>query len=289
MRNLVRWGVMVRFGPLCGATELRGLREQYVEKALAIYDRDLSAGEPAAQARKRAHAAVSNMDRELVASDTLGKRRRWRLFASMVCLAMLAFLLLVGLFLTHRDWRSVLFLAGVAVLGPALQAFGVNWLLRKKRYKFIPVLCIVLGGLMVLCVVNDLQVMHCDYREKLDRIQSIEVIELTKTAISEEELEYQVLYAIDPAEWEALIADVACLDYTYPVPIGNTMSKAWDGGPIRLLIRFKPGEDRLRLIILGESLAYGEEGDSQIGIFAPPLTCKGWDALAEKYGFPVRP
>lgn len=289
MRNLVRWGVMVRFGPLCGASELRGLREQYVEKALAIYDRDLSAGEPAAQARKRALAAVSNMDKELVASDTLGKRRRWRLFASMVCLAMLAFLLLVGLFLTHRDWRSVLFLAGVAVLGPALQAFGVNWLLRKKRRKFIPVLCIVLGGLMVLCVVNDLQVMHCDYREKLDRIQSIEVIELTKTAISEEELEYQVLYAIDPAEWEALIADVACLDYTYPVPIGNTMSKAWDGGPIRLLIRFKPGEDRLRLIILGESLAYGEEGDSQIGIFAPPLTCKGWDALAEKYGFPVRP
>ncbi len=289
MRNLVRWGVMVHFGPLCGASELRGLREQYVEKALAIYDRDLSAGEPAAQARKRALAAVSNMDKELVASDTLGKRRRWRLFASMVCLAMLGVLLLVGLFLTHRDWRSVLFLAGVAVLGPALQAFGVNWLLRKKRRKFIPVLCIVLGGLMVLCVVNDLQVMHCDYREKLDRIQSIEVIELTKTAISEEELEYQVLYAIDPAEWEALIADVACLDYTYPVPIGNTMSKAWDGGPIRLLIRFKPGEDRLRLIILGESLAYGEEGDSQIGIFAPPLTCKGWDALAEKYGFPVRP
>lgn len=289
MRNLVRWGVMVRFGPLCGATELRALREQYAEKALAIYDRDLSAGEPAAQARKRAIAAVSNMDKELVASDTLGKRRRWRLFASMVCLAMLGVLLLVGLFLTHRDWRSVLFLAGVAVLGPALQAFGVNWLLRKKRRKFIPVLCIVLGGLMVLCVVNDLQVMHCDYREKLDRIQSIEVIELTKTAISEEELEYQVLYAIDPAEWEALIADVACLDYTYPVPIGNTMSKAWDGGPIRLLIRFKPGEDRLRLIILGESLAYGEEGDSQIGIFAPPLTCKGWDALAEKYGFPVRP
>lgn len=289
MRNLVRWGVMVHFGPLCGASELRGLREQYVEKALAIYDRDLSAGEPAAQARKRALAAVSNMDKELVASDTLGKRRRWRLFASMVCLAMLAFLLLVGLFLTHRDWRSVLFLAGVAVLGPALQAFGVNWLLRKKRHKFIPVLCIVLGGLMVLCVVNDLQVMHCDYREKLDRIQSIEVIELTKTAISEEELEYQVLYAIAPAEWEALIADVACLDYTYPVPIGNTMSKAWDGGPIRLLIRFKRGEDRLRLIILGESLVYGEEGDSQIGIFAPPLTCKGWEALAEKYGFPVRP
>ena len=143
----------------------------------------------------------------------------------------------------------------------------------------------MIGSVLLLVVLNHLDVEHYDYRDRLDRIQSVELIELTGTAGYEGELEYQVLRSIDPAEWEGLIDDLAQLDYHYFFP----NPRWWSGGPVRLLIRFTPGEDGLRFAVLGESPVIGTEKGSRVEIFAVPCATNGWEALAEKHGLAIEP
>lgn len=289
MGNAAEKYVKSNFGPICGSAELRALREEYLEKARAAYDRELSSGATERQANDRALAAISDMERVLWEKDIPEKQNRWKTRIAIVFFSAVALLLLGISLLNHRDFQNVLFDVKVIVIAIGLQAGGTICLLRKTWIKFIPILCLVIGSVLLLFVLNGLHVEHYDYRDRLDRIQSVELIELTGTAGYEGELEYQVLRSIDPAEWEALIEDLACLDYTYPIPIGNVMSWSWRGGPVRLLIRFTPGEDGLRFAVLGESPVIGTEKGSRIEIFAVPCATNGWEALAEKYGLAMEP
>ena len=289
MGNAVEKYVKSSFGPTCGSAELRALREEYLEKARAAYDRELSSGATERQANDRALAAISDMERVLWEKDIPEKQNRWKTRIAIVFFSAVALLLLGISLRNHRDFQNVLFDVKVIVIAIGLQAVGTICLLRKTWIKFIPILCLVIGSVLLLVVLNHLDVEHYDYRDRLDRIQSVELIEVTKTAGYEDELEYQVLRSIDPAEWEALIEDLACLDYTYPIPIGNVMSWPWRGGPVRLLIRFTPGEDGLRFAVLGESPVIGTEKGSRVEIFAVPCATNGWEALAEKYGLAMEP
>lgn len=293
MGNAVEKYVKSSFGPTCGSAELRALREEYLEKARAAYDRELASGATEQQANDRALAAISDMERVLWEKDIPEKQNRWKTRIAIVFFSAVALLLLGISLRNHRDFQNVLFDVKVIVIAIGLQAVGTICLLRKTWIKFIPIICILLGSVLLFFVLNHLDVEHYDYRDQLDRIQSVELIELTKTAdggvIHEDELEYRVLRSIDPAEWGALIEDLACLDYTYPIPIGNVMSWSWRGGPVRLLIRFTPGEDGLRFAILGESPAIGTEKGSRVEIFAVPCATNGWEALAEKYGLAMEP
>lgn len=289
MGNAAEKYVKSNFGPTCGSAELRALREEYLEKARAAYDRELSSGATERQANDRALAAISDMERVLWEKDIPEKQNRWKTRIAIVFFSAVALLLLGISLLNHRDFQNVLFDVKVIVIAIGLQAVGTICLLRKTWIKFIPIICILLGSVLLLFVLNRLHVEHYDYRDRLDRIQSVELIELTGTAGYEGELEYQVLRSIDPAEWEALIEDLACLDYTYPIPIGNVMSWSWHGGPVRLLIRFTPGEDGLCLAIIGESPVIGTEKGSRIEIFAVPCATNGWEALAEKHGLAMEP
>lgn len=289
MGNAAEKYVKSNFGPTCCSAELRALREEYLEKARAAYDRELSSGATKEQARERAIAAVSDMERVLWEKDIPEKQNRWKTRIAIVFFSAVALLLLGISLLNHRDFQNVLFDVKVIVIAVGLMAIGTICLLRKTWIKFIPILCLVIGSALLLSVLNHLDVEHYDYRDRLDRIQSVELIELTGTAGYEGELEYQVLRSIDPAEWEALIEDLACLDYTYPIPIGNVMSWSWRGGPVRLLIRFTPGEDGLRFAVLGESPVIGTEKGSRIEIFAVPCATNGWEALAEKHGLAIEP
>lgn len=287
MRNVMRKIVKARFGPCCGSAELRALRNEYIEKAQTVYDREHAAGATERQARELALAAISNMEADLLARHIPEKQLRWKTRVGIAVFSALAVLLLLAILLTHRDWKNAVTLVRSALVAVGLLAFGVICLLRESGLKFFSICCIVLGSLLVLAVLNALRVSHYDYRDKLDRIQSVELIELTKTAGLEDELEYRVLRAVDPAEWEGLIGDVARLDFEYFLPIGDPPS--WPGGPIRLMIRFAPGEDGLCFAIIGDSPAIGKTEGSRVGIFDPPSTCSGWEDLSEKYGFPVQP
>ena len=289
MGNVAEKYVKSNFGPTCCSAELRALREEYLEKARAAYDRELSSGATERQANDRALAAISDMERVLWEKDIPEKQNRWKTRIAIVFFSAVALLLFGAILLTHRDFQNVLFDVKVIVIAIGLLAFGTICLLRKTWIKFIPILCLVIGSVLLLFVLNGLHVEHYDYRDRLDRIRSVELIELTGTAGYEGELEYQVLRSIDPAEWEALIEDLACLDYTYPIPIGNVMSWPWRGGPVRLLIRFTPGEDGLRFAVLGESPVIGTEKGSRVEIFAVPCATNGWEALAEKYGLAMEP
>lgn len=293
MGNAVEKYVKSSFGPTCGSAELRALREEYLEKARAAYDRELASGATERQANDRALAAISDMERVLWEKDIPEKQNRWKTRIAIVFFSAVALLLLGISLRNHRDFQNVLFDVKVIVIAIGLLAFGTICLLRKTWIKFIPILCLVIGSVLLLFLLQHLDVRHYDYRDQLDRIQSVELIELTKTAdggvIHEDELEYRVLRSIDPAEWEALIEDLACLDYTYPIPIGNVMSWSWRGGPVRLLIRFTPGEDGLRFAVLGESPVIGTEKGSRIEIFAVPCATNGWEALAEKHGLAMEP
>lgn len=285
MANAVEKYVKTSFGPACGSAELRALREEYVEKARTVYDRELSSGATKLQAWDRAIAAVSDMGQALREKDIPQKQIRWKTRIAIVLFSAAALLLFGAILLTHRDSQNVLFDVKVLVIAIGLQAVGKICLLWKTRVKFIPILCLVIGSVLLLFVLNHLDVEHYDYRDRLDRIQSVELIELTKTAGYEDELEYQVLRSIDPAEWEGLIDDVARLDYHYFFP----NPQWWSGGPVWLLIRFTPGEDGLRFAIIGESPATGTEKGSRVEIFAVPCATNGWEALAEKYGLAIEP
>jgi len=280
--NAVEKFVKHCFGPTCGSAELRALRDEYVERAKTVYDRELSSGATELQARDRAFAAISDMDRVLWEKDITEKQNRWKTRIAIVFFSAVALLLLGISLLNHRDFQNVLFDVKVIVIAIGLQAVGTICLLRKTWIKFIPILCLVIGSVLLLFVLNGLHVEHYDYRDRLDRIQSVELIELTKTAGYEDELEYQVLRSIDPAEWEGLIDDLARLDYHYLSP-----PRWWSGGPVRLLIRFTPGEDGLCLAIIGESPAIGTEKGSRVEIRAASSSTNGWEALAEKHGLAI--
>ena len=282
MANAVEKFVKHCFGPTCGSAELRALRDEYVEKAKTVYDRELSSGATKQQARDRAFAAISDMDRVLWEKDIPEKQNRWKTRIAIVFFSAVALLLLGISLRNHRDFQNVLFDVKVIVIAIGLQAVGTICLLRKTWIKFIPILCLVIGSVLLLFVLNGLHVEHYDYRDRLDRIQSVELIELTKTAGYEDELEYQVLRSIDPAEWEGLIDDLARLDYHYLSP-----PRWWSGGPVRLLIRFTPGEDGLCLAIIGESPAIGTEKGSRVEIRAASSSTNGWEALAEKHGLAI--
>ena len=282
MANAVEKFVKHCFGPTCGSAELRALRDEYVERAKTVYDRELSSGATELQARDRAFAAISDMDRVLWEKDITEKQNRWKTRIAIVFFSAVALLLLGISLLNHRDFQNVLFDVKVIVIAIGLQAVGTICLLRKTWIKFIPILCLVIGSVLLLFVLNGLHVEHYDYRDRLDRIQSVELIELTKTAGYEDELEYQVLRSIDPAEWEGLIDDLARLDYHYLSP-----PRWWSGGPVRLLIRFTPGEDGLCLAIIGESPAIGTEKGSRVEIRAVSSSTNGWEALAEKHGLAI--
>ena len=229
------------------------------------------------------------MEKLLPAQEAFEKQRSRKTQIAIAVFSALAVLLLLAIFLTHRDWKNAVPLVRGALFAVGLIAVGGICMLRKSRLKFIPIFCIVLGGLIGLFVVNQLDVRHYDYRDQLDQIQSVELIELTKTAGFEDELEYRVLRAVDPAEWEGLIGDVARLDYEYFFPMGDAAMKTWSGGPTRLLIRFAPGEDGLCFAIIGDSPAIGEAKGSRVGIIALPSSCNGWEDLSKKHGFPVQP
>ena len=284
MANAVEKYVKSNFGPTCGSAELRALRDEYVEKAKTVYDRELSSGATKQQAGERAIAAVSDLERVLWEKDIPEKQNRWKTRIAIVFFSAVALLLLGISLLNHRDFQNVLFDAKVIVIAIGLQAIGTICLLRKTWIKFIPILCLVIGSALLLVVLNRLDAKHYDYRDRLDRIQSVELIEVTKTAGYEDELEYQVLRSIDPAEWEGLIDDVARLDYHYLSP-----PRWWFGGPVRLLIRFTPGEDGLCLAIIGESPAIGTEKDSRVEIRAASWSSDGWEALAGKHGLTIEP
>ena len=284
MANVVEKYVKHCFGPTCGSAELRALRDEYVEKAKTVYDRELSSGATKQQAGERAIAAVSDLERVLWEKDIPEKQNRWKTRIAIVFFSAVALLLFGATLLTYRDFQNVLFDVKVIVIAIGLLAFGTICLLRKTWIKFIPILCLVIGSVLLLFVLNGLHVEHYDYRDRLDRIQSVELIELTKTAGYEDELEYQVLRSIDPAEWEGLIDDLARLDYHYLSP-----PWWWSGGPVRLLIRFTPGEDGLCLAIIGESPAIGTEKGSRVEIRAASWSSDGWEALAEKYGLAIEP
>lgn len=288
MGNAVEKYVKSNFGPTCGSAELRALREEYLEKARAAYDRELASGATERQANDRALAAISDMERVLWEKDIPKKQNRWKTCIAIVFFSAVALLLFGKIFLTHRDPHSAFTALKGAAITLGLLAFGTICLLRKTWIKSIPIYRIVLGAVILLFVLIRFDVRHYDYRDQLDRIQSVELIELTKTAdggvIHEDELEYRVLRTIDPAEWEGLIDDVARLDYHYLSP-----PRWWFGGPVRLLIRFTPGEDGLRFAIIGESPAIGTEKGSRLEIFAVPCATNGWEALAEKYGLAIEP
>ena len=287
MANVVEKYVKHCFGPTCGSAELRALRDEYVEKAKNVYDRELSSGATKQQARDRAFAAISDMDRVLWEKDIPEKQNRWKTRIAIVFFSAVALLLFGATLLTHRDTHNAILGFRDVATAVGLQAVGTICLLRKTWIKFIPIICILLGSVLLLFVLNGLDVKHYDYRDRLDRIQSIELIELTKTAdggfIHEDELEYRVLRTIDPAEWEGLIDDVARLDYHYFFP----NPRWWSGGPVRLLIRFTPGEDGLCLAIIGESPAIGTEKGSRVEIRAASSSTNGWEALAEKHGLAI--
>ena len=285
MGNAAEKYVKSNFGPTCCSAELRALREEYLEKARAAYDRELSSGATERQANDRALAAISDMERVLWEKDIPEKQNRWKTRIAIVFFSAVALLLLGISLLNHRDFQNVLFDVKVIVIAIGLQAVGTICLLRKTWIKFIPILCLVIGSVLLLFLLQHLDVRHYDYRDQLDRIQSVELIELTKTAGYEDELEYQVLRSIDPAEWEGLIDDVAQLDYHYFFP----NPRWWSGGPVRLLIRFTPGKDGLCLAIIGESPAIGTEKGSRVEIFAVPCATNGWEALAEKHGLAMEP
>lgn len=289
MGNAVEKYVKSSFGPTCGSAELRALREEYLEKARAAYDRELASGATERQANDRALAAISDMERVLWEKDIPEKQNRWKTRIAIVFFSTVALLFLGISLRNHRDFQNVLFDVKVIVIAICLLAFGTICLLRKTWIKFIPILCLVIGSVLLLFLLQHLDVRHYDYRDQLDRIRSVELIELTKTAdggvIHEDELEYRVLRSIDPAEWEALIDDVARLDYHYFFP----NPRWWSGDPVRLLIRFTPGEDGLCLAIIGESPAIGTEKGSRVEIFAVPCATNGWEALAEKYGLAMEP
>jgi hypothetical protein len=289
MQKSIRKIIKDRFGPVCGSAELRALREEYIEKAQAVYDRELSAGATRAEAQERGLAAISNMHTELREKNVREKQCRWKTRIGIAVFSALAVLLCLAIFLTHRDRSNAVFWCKIGLIALGLQAVGVICLLRKARLKFLPFLCRVFGFLLIIPVLNALDVYHCDYRDKLDRIQSIELIELSKVGDYEDELEYQVLRSFEPAEWEGLVDDVAHLDFVYFLPIGDAAMDSWSGGPIRLMIRFTPGEDGLCLAIIGDSPAVGETRGTRVYIFASPSTCSGWEDLSEKYGFPVQP
>lgn len=289
MGNAVEKYVKSSFGPTCGSAELRALREEYLEKARSAYDRELASGATERQANDRALAAISDMERVLWEKGIPEKQNRWKTRIAIVFFSAVALLLLGISLRNHRDFQNVLFDVKVIVIAIGLLAFGTICLLRKTWIKFIPILCLVIGSVLLLFLLQHLDVRHYDYRDQLDRIQSVELIELTKTAdggvIHEDELEYRVLRTIDPAEWEALIDDLARLDYHYFFP----NPRWWSGDPVRLLIRFTPGEDGLCLAIIGESPAIGTEKGSRVEIFAVPCATNGWEALAEKYGLAMEP
>lgn len=289
MGNAVEKYVKSNFGPTCGSAELRALRGEYLEKARAAYDRELASGATERQANDRALSAISDMERVLWEKDIPKKQNRWKTCIAIVFFSAVALLLFGKIFLTHRDPHSVFNALKGAAITLGLLAFGTICLLRKTWIKFIPIFCLVLGSVLLLFLLQHLDVRHYDYRDQLDRIQSVELIELTKTAdggvIHEDELEYRVLRTIDPAEWEALIDDVARLDYHYFFP----NPRWWSGDPVRLLIRFTPGEDGLCLAIIGESPAIGTEKGSRVEIRAASSSTNGWEALAEKHGLAIEP
>jgi hypothetical protein len=229
------------------------------------------------------------MGRVLWEKDIPKKQIRWKTHIAIVFFSAVAILLLGAILLTHRDLHSVILDFKAVAIAIGLQAIGTICLLRKTWIKFIPILCLVIGSALLLFLLNHLDVAHYDYRDRLDRIQSVELIELTGTAYYEanfeDELEYQVLRSIDPAEWEALIEDLACLDYHYFFP----NPRWWSGGPVRLLIRFAPGEDGMCFAIIGESPAIGTEEGSRVKILAASSFSNGWEALAEKHGLSSQP
>lgn len=293
MANAVEKYVKHCFGPTCGSPELRALRDEYVEKARSVYDRELSSGATKQQAWDRAISVVSDLKRVLGEKDIPKKQIRWKTCIAIAFFSAVALLLFGMIFLTHRDPHSAINALKGAAITLGLLAFGTICLLRKMRIKFIPIFCLVIGSVLLLFILNALDAEHYDYRDKLDRVQSIELIELTGTAYYkarfEDELEYRVLRSIDPVEWEGLIDDVARLGYIWPL-VGDIYSLSWNGGPVRLLIRFTSGEDGLRFAIIGETPVIGTEKGSRVEIYAAPCAAtNGWEALAEKHGLAVEP
>ena len=125
-----------------------------------------------------------------------------------------------------------------------------------------------------------------DYRQELSKLCSVEYVQVTKLANTEDEMAYRVLRSVPREEWPELLDQIAEIEFFHPYNDPPT----WTAGEQMFLIRFSvPSEDGTRFALIGYLCPWiGEKDGDLVRIRVDSgFECsygQDWKALSEKFG-----
>ena len=125
-----------------------------------------------------------------------------------------------------------------------------------------------------------------DYRQELPKLCSVEYVQVTKLANTEDEMAYRVLRSVPREEWAELLDEIAEIEFFHPYNDPPT----WIPGERMFLIRFSvPSEDGALFVLIGSVCPWigVKDGDLVRICVDSGFECsygRDWKALIDKFG-----
>lgn len=231
MRDKLVRDIKRKFGPVFGSEQLKAQRQEIITNALDRYDEEIQNGASEADAYHAAYGSIGNM-KEL--KDSLGlrdKRNFWVAFIIIVVSVLLVAASAVVSAHTKTWFLLIGMLIAVAIVGTAI------WRLATGNIRSIAphIIAIVIGGHILIYVSIltflgglELPFLACqtssyfyDYTEQSNQVESFAYVQITEIQSygqgeKSDIFEYTVLEDLASDSHEAIIKDLAALNYRYP-------------------------------------------------------------------------
>ena len=121
---------------------------------------------------------------------------------------------------------------------------------------------------------------YYDYTGEIDNIVSVEMIDVTKTANNEAELEYEVIRSFDKSEWPEVLSDSAEIPhfFVYDPP-------SWQTGPALKIVFDEPLEGSLYVLVTKNKMVYAKQREGWIELDSYYSKCdyEQWNEFVAKY------
>ncbi len=148
----------------------------------------------------------------------------------------------------------------------------------KARRPVLLVFLIALPVLLAAAAVFALAASGCikpekhsfDYTGDIEKVKSIEIIEVTKPADYEDEFGCRVVSEVSPDKWSDALSRIAALEYTQPFGMPPEVR----GGDTVILVRFEQPNNGVSFLMFGYKCpGAGEIDGSRVRIRTHPYWC----------------